>query len=166
MRVCLLSELIMYDIDRLSIAFQTDRPELVNRCCWSSWGWGHGASPQSWSKTSCLTQLQVSPVTWFMPPCYWTLWLPPNTKLKVDMFLQCSVAEGQNIAFQTHDNIRQGNIPKKNRTTLKNGISQNTTTFHTACEQHITTLKKRTEFPQTQWVSHSTATCHRVFWDW
>lgn len=27
---------VMYDIERLSTAFQTDRPELVNRCCWSS----------------------------------------------------------------------------------------------------------------------------------
>lgn len=37
----------VYDIKRLSTASQTDRPELVNRCCMSSWGWGHGASSQS-----------------------------------------------------------------------------------------------------------------------
>lgn len=48
----------VYDIKRLSSASQTDRPELVNRCCWSSWGWGHGASSQSLIKEK-LPQLPV-----------------------------------------------------------------------------------------------------------
>lgn len=54
-----LSVCVMYDFDRLSRAFHSDRPELVNRCCWSSWGWGHGVSPQTWSKR--LPQPPVSP---------------------------------------------------------------------------------------------------------
>lgn len=80
-----LSVCVMYDFDRLSSAFHTDRPELVNRCCWSSWGWGHGVSPQTWSKG--LPQPPVSPQTWFMSLCRTTLWLPANTELKVNSFL-------------------------------------------------------------------------------
>lgn len=70
------------DIERLSTAFQTDRPELVNRCCWSSWGWGHGASPQSLIKEK-LPQPPVIPATWFMSLCQRTLWLLAKAADKV-----------------------------------------------------------------------------------
>lgn len=72
--VCCVCHVWVYDIERLSTAFQTDRPELVNRCCWSSWRWGHGASPQSLIKEE-LPQPPVIPATWFMSPCQRTLWL-------------------------------------------------------------------------------------------
>lgn len=83
--VSVLSVCVMYDFDRLSSVFHTDRPELVNRCCWSGWGWGHGVSPPSWSKS--LPQPPVSPQTWFMSLCHTTLAPPANTQLKVNSFL-------------------------------------------------------------------------------
>lgn len=76
-------------LGRLSIALQTDRPELVNRCCWSSWGWGHGASPQSLIKEE-LSQPPVIPATWFMSLCQRALPVLAKTgdKVKVHRLLQ------------------------------------------------------------------------------
>lgn len=69
----------VYDIKRLSTASQTDRPELVNRCFMSSWGWGHGVSSQSLIKEK-LPQLPVIAATWFMSLCQRTLWLLAKAK--------------------------------------------------------------------------------------
>lgn len=107
-----LSVCVMYDFDRLSSAFPTDRPELVNRCCWSSWGWGHGVSPQTWSKR--LPQPPVSPQTWFMSLCHTTLWLPANTELKVNSFCYQSTPQGQ------HTTRNHNNSPKPNKKVASN----------------------------------------------